>query len=39
LCESFTVQPVARQRQLAADLERSISEVGKRLEDQRNKVM
>jgi splicing factor 3B subunit 3 len=39
LCEVFSALPVARQRVIAAELERSIAEVGKRLEDQRNKVV
>lgn len=39
LCEAFAAQPAARQRSLAADLDRPVNEVLKKLEDMRNRVM
>jgi hypothetical protein len=38
LCEAFSVQPHARQKVLAGDLERPIAEVNKLLEDMRAKI-
>ncbi|RYG52513.1 hypothetical protein EON66_09690 [archaeon] len=39
LCEAFNALPPAKQRTIAADLDRTPADVAKKLEDIRNKIL